>query len=365
MVNLVALLQPPQDRDRVADVRLADQHRLETALQGGVLLDVLAVLVEGGGPDRSQLPARQHRLQQVGGVHGALGGARADDRVQLVHEQDDLTLGGLDLLQHRLEALLELAAVLGAGQQGADVERDHAPVAKALGDVAGDDPLGEAFDDRRLAHPRIADQHRVVLGSPRQHLDHAPDLLVAADHRVELALLRLGCEVAAELLQRLHRVLGVRGGDAVRPADLRDSLQERVAAGQEVAQSGGLVREGEQEVLGGDVLVAEPGHLLLRPLQGTHECLRGPQVWIGIAAQARQTVDRSERPLADRGDVGAELLEDRHDQAVVLIEQREQEVRRGDLCVAVLGGEPLGGGHGLLGLDREAVWLHVQSLPGL
>ena len=71
------------------------------------------------------------------------------------------------------------------------------------GHVAVDDPLREALDDRRLADAGLADQHRVVLGPAREHLDHAADLLVAADHRVELAGLGVGGQVAAELLQRL------------------------------------------------------------------------------------------------------------------------------------------------------------------
>ncbi len=162
-------------------------------------------------PTSAQLAAGEHRLQQVGGVDRALGGAGADDRVQLVDEEDDLALGGLDLLEHGLEPLLELAAVLGAGEQGADVERDQAPVAERLGHVAGDDPLREALDDRGLADAGVADQHGVVLGPPREHLDHAPDLLVAADDRVELAGLGLLGQVAAELLERLELVLGGRG----------------------------------------------------------------------------------------------------------------------------------------------------------
>ena len=46
VMRLVALLQPAQDRDRVRDGRLADEDRLEAPLERGVLLDVLAVLVE-------------------------------------------------------------------------------------------------------------------------------------------------------------------------------------------------------------------------------------------------------------------------------------------------------------------------------
>ncbi len=205
---LVALLQPAQDRDRVAYVGLADEHRLEAPLQCRVLLDVLAVLVKRGGADRAQLAAGQHRLQQVGRVDRAFGGTGADDRVQLVEEENDLPGGILDLGQHRFQPLLELAAVFRAGQQRADVERDHAAVAQALGHVAGDDPLRQPLDDRGLADPGVADQHRVVLGAAREDLDHAADLLVAADHRVELPRLRLGGQVAAELLQRLRRRLG-------------------------------------------------------------------------------------------------------------------------------------------------------------
>src|SRR5215218_3048735 len=105
VVHLVALLEPAQDRDRVLDGRLADQHRLEAALERGVLLDVLAVLVERGRADRAQLAAGEHRLEQVRGVDRALGRAGADDRVQLVHEQDDGAAGLLDLVEDRLEAL--------------------------------------------------------------------------------------------------------------------------------------------------------------------------------------------------------------------------------------------------------------------
>ena len=101
MVRLVALLEPTQDRDRVRDRRLADEDRLEPPLERRVLLDVLAVLVQRRRSDGAQLAAREHRLQQVGRVDRALGGARADDRVQLVDEEDDVARRVLDLAQAR------------------------------------------------------------------------------------------------------------------------------------------------------------------------------------------------------------------------------------------------------------------------
>ena len=77
VVRLVPLLEAAQDRDRVRDGGLADQDRLEAPLERRVLLDVLAVLVEGRRPDSSQLAAGEHRLQHVGRVDGSLGGAGA------------------------------------------------------------------------------------------------------------------------------------------------------------------------------------------------------------------------------------------------------------------------------------------------
>lgn len=112
--DLQAFAQSAQDGDGVLHARLVDHHLLEAAFEGGVLLDVLAVLVEGGRADHVEFAAGEHRLEHVARVHGPFGGARADDGVQFVDEEQDAPLGGLDLAEHGLEAFLELTAVLGA-----------------------------------------------------------------------------------------------------------------------------------------------------------------------------------------------------------------------------------------------------------
>ena len=63
---------------------------LETAGQGGVLFQVLAVLIERRGPDGLQFTAGQQRLQYRGGVDSPLRRARPYQGVQLVDEQDDV-----------------------------------------------------------------------------------------------------------------------------------------------------------------------------------------------------------------------------------------------------------------------------------
>ncbi len=72
VMRLVPVAQALQDLDGVGERRLVDLHRLEAALERGVLLEVLAVLVERGGADGLQLTAGEHRLEDAGGVDGAL-----------------------------------------------------------------------------------------------------------------------------------------------------------------------------------------------------------------------------------------------------------------------------------------------------
>ena len=238
--------------------------------------------------DRAQLAAGEGRLQHVGGVHRALGGAGADERVELVDEEDDRALRLLDLLEDGLQPVLELAAVLRAGDHRAEVERDDALVLQALGHVAHVDAAGEALDDGGLADAGLADQDRVVLRAAREDLDDAADLLVAADDRIDLAAAREVGQVARVALQGLVLVLGVGVRDAGRAADLLQGLEQRVLLDARLRRAASPFRasglgEGQEEVLGRDVLVAE----LLGDLEGAVEDLVEVAREEGVGRRAR------------------------------------------------------------------------------
>ena len=130
---------------------------------------------------------------------------------------------------------------------------------RRVGHVPVDDALGQALDDGGLADAGLADEHGVVLGAPRQHLDHAPDLGVTPDDGVEPTVLgRLG-EVDGVLLQRLVRRLGVLARDATVAADGREALAQPVGGEAGVGEDlAGRRLDGgdrDEEVLGGDVVV--------------------------------------------------------------------------------------------------------------
>src|SRR5450631_2198612 len=268
VMDFVALLQAAQNRDRVLDRGLVDQHFLKTPLKGCVLLDVLSVFIERRRADAMQLAARERRLQHVAGVECAFSLARADHGVQLIDEEDDLAFLFGEIIEHAFQAFFEFAAEFGAGNERAHVEREDALVLQPVGHFAVDDALRESLDDGGLADAGLADQHRIVLGAPRQHLDRAPDLLVAADDRIELAGGGARREIDGVFLERAALLLGIGVGDLLAAAHFVDRFLDRAAHHAAVLQNarqGALVLEGcEYKELACDVLIAA----LLRELVG-------------------------------------------------------------------------------------------------
>ena len=163
-----------------------------------------------------------------------------------------------DLVDDPLDPLLEVTPVAGAGHHAGQLEL-HDPLApQRLGDVVVHDALREPLDDGGLAHPGLADQHRVVLAPAGQHLDGLLDLVVAADDRVDPALAGHGGEVAAELVQRRRVGPVARTPRAGRAALAGQSPLQGLGGdpgrGQQPARAGlGVGGQGEQDVLRPDV----------------------------------------------------------------------------------------------------------------
>ena len=266
-----------------------------------------------------------------------------DDGVDLVDEGDHLAGGVGDLLQHRLQPLFELAAVLRAGEHAADVERDEPLVLQALGHVAVGDATGQTLDDGRLADTRLADEDRVVLRAPAEHLDDPTDLVVAADDRIDLALAGPGGEVLAVLLERGELLFGVLPGDAMAAAHLLQGLQQLFAAHAETAV------QGEQQMLDREVVVLQVLAVGVGVLEGVGELAVHPRLVAAVGLG--QLGDRLVGLVAHHQRREAQVGQHGGGEGVVLAGERRHEVVGGELGVAEGAGLVDGGGHRLLGLD--------------
>ena len=369
MVHLKALLQAAQNGDGVLHRGLFHHYGLEAPLQGGVLFNILAVLVHRGGADAVQFAARQHGLEQIARVHGALGLARAHNSMQFVDEEDDLAFAFLHFIEHGLEPFLELAPVFGPGDKRAHVQGEEFAALEALGHVALDDAEGQAFHDGGFAHARFADEHRIVLGAPRKNADHPADFRVAADDRVHLALARRVHQVARIFAQGLEGVLGIGAGHARAAAQLFHGLDEARAGDvvflEHLAQGRGRLHFGQRgkKMIHADVFVLHPPGLVLGFAQNLGQT-RGDHDLGGVHAAAG-----NRGPLAQRGFQGhgqslgldAHMFQNTGDNALFLLHQGQRQMfgvrllmahaRRDGLCLA----------DGLPGFFRKLVDIHNSS----
>src|ERR1700675_2845849 len=109
--------------------------------------------------------------------------------MQLVNKDDGI-LRLHQFLQDGLEALFELTTILSSSNDQGKIEREYSLVREKRRNLAVGNSLRQTFDNGRLAYPRLADQYRIVFGSPAQNLDHALQLAVTADQGIELSIHR-------------------------------------------------------------------------------------------------------------------------------------------------------------------------------
>ena len=117
--------------------------------------------------------------------------------MDLIDEEDSPVLL-LQLLDHLLEALLEVPAELRPRKESAHVQRVDPRLAKRFGNLSVHDPLRKSLRDGRLSHTGLAHVDRVVLEPPAEDLDGSLEDLFPADERVNAA--------APRFLRQVHRV---------------------------------------------------------------------------------------------------------------------------------------------------------------
>ena len=253
------------------------------------------------------------------------------------------------LLQHGFEPLLEIAAVLGAGEQRAHVERIDRALGEDLRHVAFNDAPRQAFGNRGLAHTRLAHQQRIVLAPPAQRLHDALEFALAPDQRIDFSrdceriqiervslertagrLLLLGLRFAIALAGR-----GLRHfADAVRN-EIHDVQPRHAFLMQEINCVRIFFTENrDQHVGAGDFFLAGRLHVQNRALDHALEAERGLRVGVFGRQNRRVLGDELREQLAQVVDFRRAGFE--HFGCRRIVEQREQQVLDGDEFMPLL-----------------------------
>ena len=151
--------------------------------------------------------------------------------MDLVDEQDGVRLL-LQTIEHLFHALLEVAAIAGAGDQRSEIEGKDLRVAKHVRHLTLLDAQREPFRERRLSDARFTDQQRVVLPAAAQDLDHALKFELATNQRIDLPLGGARDQIGGIRFERIGRRRAggarlARLGHRLASAAVRDHPQER------------------------------------------------------------------------------------------------------------------------------------------
>ena len=200
---LISLLQAPQDGDGLRRSRLIHHDHLETSFQCLVGLEIFLIFVQCCGTDRPQLAPGQCRFKNIGRIHCTGSPSGTDQRMNLIYEQDNLSLAVHNVLYDAFQPLLELALILGTCYKCTHIKRIDDFIFQVFRDSPINNLLRKTFGDSGFTHTRFTYENRVVLGPTAQYLQHSTDLLIPADDRVKFPRCSSFVQVHRELVQCL------------------------------------------------------------------------------------------------------------------------------------------------------------------
>ena len=193
---LVVMLDSLQHLYRFRHRRFIDGHRLEAALQGGVLFDIFAVLVECGGTDDLDLSAGKRRLEDICGIHASLRFAGSDNVMDLVDHKNGVS-DLADLIQQTENTGLKLSSELRSGNKRRHVQEIDLLILQLIRYISCNDAESKCFCNCRFSDARFANQARVVLLAATKDLDHAHQFTLASNDAVQLSISCILCQISA------------------------------------------------------------------------------------------------------------------------------------------------------------------------
>ena len=283
-----------------------------------------------------------------------------------IDEEQNAPFRLFHLFEDCLQTFLELAAVLGARNERAHIEREERLVLEPFGDVPLDDTLSEPFGDRRLADARLADEHGVIFGLAREDADDVPDLLVPADDGFELVLAGELCQIGAVLFEGFVGIFGVVALDVLIAAHLLHALQKALFGEPEALEKVqktalAAVKEAQKEMFDGDVVVLHALREAFRLIQKTGKGCGGIHLPRTAARNAREPPDLFMQSAGKPVRIAVCAAQDAIAHAV-LFEERVGKVGAGELGIAVLRRSILRVLHRFQRFFRVFICVHIASL---
>ena len=368
VVHLVPFFQAAQDGNGVLHRRLVDGDRLETAFQRRILLNILPVFVQRGGADAVQLAPRQHRLEQVACVHGAVRLARAHDGVQLINEKNDLAFALFHFIEDGFQPFLKLAAVLCACHQRTHVQTENGAILEVFRHIPPHNALGKTLGNGGLANARLTDEDGVVFALAGQDADDIADLAVTANDRIQLVGPGHLHQILPVFFQRIVGGFRVVGGDPLVAAHRGKLGHEFFLGDAELPEQlprhpAGALEHPQKDVLHADIVVLHPTGLTFGGVEGLIQLIGDVDLFRVASRPGHpwQRLHLLQGCLRKGVRIHVHSGEQLGDQPVILPGQRRQQMLLLDGLIGIFHREALGILDGLDGFLCHLIHVHTST----
>ena len=129
MMMLVFVLDVTQNLERFLLVGSFYKHLLETAFQGAIFLDAVAIFIKSRSADALNGSACQSWFHNVGSIHCARGRPRTNHGVNLVYKYNNVGIL-FDFINQCLDAFFKLTAIFRASHNAGHVKTDNTFIEK-------------------------------------------------------------------------------------------------------------------------------------------------------------------------------------------------------------------------------------------
>ena len=328
MKYFITFFQATKNGDRIFHGRLVDLNRLEPSFQSRVFFNILTVFIQCGRTNTVQLAPRQHRLEHISGIHRAVRLSGSYDQVQLIDEQDDLSIAFADFLQNGFQTLLKLSAVLCSCHQRSHVQGKDCFIFQALRHIPVGNTLRQPFYDCRLTYAGFTDQNRIVFGLSGKNTDHIPDLCVTSDDRIQLLASGFFHQILSVFFQCVIGCFRIVRGDSLVAPHGAQRLKKAFPGNsiflkQLFHRRARVLQHRQEQMLYGNVFIPHRLCLVLRADQRFVQILA--DVWLS-AGYLDSFIQSLRYPVDKVLFLNFHLLDHFQDQAVLLVEKIVQQV---------------------------------------
>ena len=209
MMYFITFLQATENGNSILYRWFTNHNRLETTLQGSILFNVLAVLIQSSSTNAAQLTTSHHWLQQVAGIHSTVSSTSTYHSMYLINKQQNLSIRFYYLVENGFQSFLKLTPILGTSHQSTHIQGEQGLVLQGLRHIASHNSPSQSLYNSGFTNTWLTNQHRVIFGTAGQNLNGSSNFIITANNWVQLALTSHLSQITAVFFQSLVTILWV------------------------------------------------------------------------------------------------------------------------------------------------------------